>query len=420
MELVRGESLQSLLKREGRLAPERAVSLMRDVCAGVGVAHRMGIVHRDLKPGNIIVSPPYIEGERETAKVVDFGIAKLHDATVELRLTRTGMAVGTPYYMSPEQLRGEPLDARADVYSLGAVLHEMLTGAPPFDATSLTGLIAKLLNDPPPAFPPQLGVPNALEAACRRALSKSPEERQADGGVLGRELQSALATSTAGSQPINPASGRTTLLTVPPAPPTLLPAPPEQRSRGVRWAIVGLLALLAGAVLTATAVMYIRSLIIRREASSTTLNRNVNPTSNSDTHPLSGNSAISDQKGDAVQNAESESTSPSASAQDLTGNWIGTYGPSNGPATLVVNEDKDGRLSGVLDQGGVRVAFTGSVDAASRKVTIKETRVLSGSNWSLGENTGELSADGRKKSGTGRDELGAQFGVSYEWSFTKR
>jgi hypothetical protein len=77
-------------------------------------------------------------------------------------------------------------------------------------------------------------------------------------------------------------------------------------------------------------------------------------------------------------------------------------------------------LSGVLEQGGVRVAFTGSVDAASRKVTIKETRVLSGSNWSLGENTGELSADGRKMSGTGGDELGAQLGMSYEWSFTKK
>jgi serine/threonine protein kinase len=377
-------------------------------------------VHRDLKPGNIIVVPPEVEGERETVKVVDFGVAKLRDATVELRLTQTGAAVGTPYYMSPEQLRGEALDARADVYSLGAVLHEMLTGAPPFDATSLTGLIAKHLNDPPPALPPQLGVPTALEAVCRRALSKRPEERQADGSVLGRELQSALAASTVGPQPINPASGRTTLLTVPPVPPTILPAPPGQRSRRVKWAIGGLLALLAVAAITATAVMYIGSFITRREVSSTSFNRNINPANNSDTRPLSGSSANSDQEGDAVQNAESENAAPSTPGQDLTGKWNGTYGPSNGPATLLVNEDKGGKLSGFLEQAGVRVAFTGSIDAASRKVTIKETRVLSGSNWSLGENTGELSADGRKMSGTGRDELGAQLGMSYEWSFTKR
>jgi serine/threonine protein kinase len=420
MEFVRGESLQSLLKREGRLAPERAVSLMQDVCAGVGVAHRQGVVHRDLKPGNIIVVPADIEGERETVKVVDFGVAKLRDATVELRLTQTGTAVGTPYYMSPEQLRGEPLDARADVYSLGAVLYEMLTGAPPFDAASLTGLIWKHLNDPPRALPPQLGVPSALEAVCRRALSKRPEERQADASILRRELQPALAAATAGTQPVNPASGRTTLLIAPPVPPTLRPAPAPQGSNRVGWAIGGLLALLAGAVIIATAVIYIRSFTTRREAGSTSLNRNFNSTSNSDTGSLTDNSAISDQKGDAVQNAESENAPPSTLAQNLTGKWIGTYGPTNGAATLLINEHKGDKLSGVLEQGGVRVAFTGSVDAASRKVTLKETRLLSGSDWSLGENTGEISADGRKMSGTGRDELGAQLGMSYEWSFSKR
>jgi hypothetical protein len=296
----------------------------------------------------------------------------------------------------------------------------MLTGAPPFDAPSLTGLIWRHLNDPPPAFPPQLGALSALEAVCRKALSKRPEERQADATVLGRELQSALAASTVGSQPLTPASGQTTLLTVPPVPQTLRLTQPAQRSSRVSWAIGGLLALLAVAAIAATAVIYIRSFTTRREASSTNLNRNFNSTNNSDTGSLSGSSPISDQKGDAVQNAESGNSSPSTLAQNLTGKWIGTYGPTNGAATLLVNEQKGDKLSGVLEQGGVRVAFTGSVDANSRKVTIKETRVLSGSDWSLGENTGELSADGRKMSGTGRDELGAQLGMSYEWSFTKR
>jgi len=139
MEFVAGESLRAILKREGRLPLERALWLMRDICAGVGVAHRHNIVHRDLKPDNIIVLPPVSEGEREMAKVVDFGLAKLRDLAAGESLTQTGAVVGTPYYMSPEQCRGEALDARADVYSLGAMLYEMLAGIPPFTAPTITG-----------------------------------------------------------------------------------------------------------------------------------------------------------------------------------------------------------------------------------------------------------------------------------------
>src|SRR6185436_7754485 len=128
MELVKGESLRHVLEREGRLPPERAVKLMLDICAGVGVAHRRGLLHRDLKPDNVIVSPPNHEGERETAKVVDFGLAKVRDVAAQTSLTNTGAVLGTLYYMSPEQCSGEELDPRADVYSLGAMFYEMLTG----------------------------------------------------------------------------------------------------------------------------------------------------------------------------------------------------------------------------------------------------------------------------------------------------
>src|SRR2546421_6728428 len=172
MELIEGESLRALLRREGCLGAERAVSLMRDICAGVGAAHRRNIWHRDLKPDNVIVLAPDEDRERETVKVVDFGIAKLRDLAGGPTLTQTGVVMGTPYYMSPEQCRGESLDARSDVYSLGAMLYEMLVGLPPFTAKNSTGVIAKHLTESPHPLPKELGVPSAVEAVLMRALAK--------------------------------------------------------------------------------------------------------------------------------------------------------------------------------------------------------------------------------------------------------
>ncbi|MDT5269372.1 MAG: hypothetical protein QOH49_1558 [Acidobacteriota bacterium] len=195
MELVRGETLRDILRREGRLQPARAVALMRDVCAGVGAAHRRGIVHRDIKPDNIIVTPADEDHPFESVKVVDFGIAKLRDLAAESStLTEAGMMVGTLFYMSPEQCKGEPLDSRADVYSLGAMLHEMLAGAPPFTASNITSLIFKHVGEPPPPLPADLPVPQALRAAVLRALSKEPDARPRDASEFSREIQTALAT----------------------------------------------------------------------------------------------------------------------------------------------------------------------------------------------------------------------------------
>lgn len=191
MELVEGESLGDLIRREGALSPERAVALIRDVCSGVGAAHRRNIIHRDLKPDNVIILPPDEDRERESAKVVDFGLAKLRDMVAGNTLTRTGALIGTPYYMSPEQCRGEILDARADVYSLGAMLYEMLVGVPPFTATNLADLVAKHLYEEPPVLPKHLNVSREVETAYLRALSKQPMMRQADATELSRELKSA-------------------------------------------------------------------------------------------------------------------------------------------------------------------------------------------------------------------------------------
>ncbi len=199
MELVQGESLRSIMRREGRLAPSRAVALMRDVCGGVGLAHRRNIVHRDLKPDNVLVLPPEEGREFETAKVADFGIAKLLESVNDPALTQTGAVFGTPYYLSPEQCLGESVNARSDVYSLGAMLYEMLVGAPPFSATNLTGLITKHLTASPLPFAEDLAIPKALEAVCLKALAKDPASRQADASVFARELQEAMRVAASAS-----------------------------------------------------------------------------------------------------------------------------------------------------------------------------------------------------------------------------
>jgi len=193
MELVRGTSLRELLRREGRLPAARAVSLMRDICAGVSAAHRRGIVHRDLKPDNVIVAPPDEDHDSERVKVVDFGIAKLRDMAADGTLTQAGAVVGTPFYMSPEQCRGEHLDPRSDVYSLGAMLFEMLAGSPPFTASNASGVIIKHVSEPPPPLPAELNVPASLRDAVARALSKEPAARQLDAAEFARDMQAAAA-----------------------------------------------------------------------------------------------------------------------------------------------------------------------------------------------------------------------------------
>jgi len=402
---VRGASLREILKREGRLSPGRAVALMLDICAGVGVAHRHGLVHRDLKPDNVIVAAPEVEGEPEVAKVVDFGIAKLGSSTSEFNLTQTGTTLGTPFYMSPEQWQGEQLDARSDVYSLGAMLYEMLAGTPPYPAASLPELIAKQISQEAPAFPSPLHIPPALEQTCRTALAKNPEERPLDANLFSRELQAALQT---------PASQSATLRlphrqTFPGATDTARTLPliqSERRSPGMKW-------VLAGSATLVLVIVVIGAILIARSSIFNSNRANPNRTS-----VTSQNNAAHDEQTTA-NNANSASDSVASSRLDLAGKWTGTYGPSNNPATLTISEYKDGKFSGVLEQGGTRVAFTATLDPQSRRVTMKETRVLNGSGWSLGENTGELSADGRSMSGTGNDATGRQFGMSYQWSFSR-
>lgn len=203
MEFVPGISLGHWLKNGNRLPLERAVALMRHICAGVGAAHRSSIVHRDLKPDNIIIVPPSHESETETVKVVDFGIAKLRDLAVTQALTETGMIIGTPFYMSPEQCRGDELDARSDVYSLGVMFYEMIAGARPFSAPTPTGVIAKHLTQAPLPLHATLKIPPQVEAVLMRALAKESQARPADALAFARELEMAMKLALSGAQ-VNP------------------------------------------------------------------------------------------------------------------------------------------------------------------------------------------------------------------------
>ena len=189
MELVEGESLGRLIEQQGTLPEATAAEIIRQVCAAMDEAHRQGVVHRDIKPENILVqtTPDEIH-----VKVLDFGIAAVRDITIS-RLTRTGSIVGTPYYMSPEQCLGEELDGRSDIYGLGIVLFEMLTGVVPFNSATPTAVVVQQVNQAPPRLRTlNANISPAVEAVVLHALDKRREARPQTAGDLARELIAAV------------------------------------------------------------------------------------------------------------------------------------------------------------------------------------------------------------------------------------
>ncbi len=198
MEFVEGQNLREVVRHQGALSLRRAVVIARQVAAALAAAHELGIIHRDIKPDNILLTG---SGEAETAKVLDFGIAKMKESALGdsgAVATRTGMVVGTPQYISPEQAmgrRGSDLDGRADLYSLGVVLYEMVTGRLPFESDTAMGIILHHLQTPPPEpreVRPDLGIPDSLSAVLMRALQKEPDKRFPSATAMATALQEVL------------------------------------------------------------------------------------------------------------------------------------------------------------------------------------------------------------------------------------
>jgi eukaryotic-like serine/threonine-protein kinase len=185
MELVEGQSLKYLIQSRGALAPNVVLTVGKQLCRALEVAHEQGVIHRDIKPQNLIVEPS------GTLKVMDFGIARLAKRTQGM--TQAGMAVGTPEYMAPEQLMGGDVDFRTDLYAAGAVLFESATGRTPFVADSPITLVALQLKEtPPPPRALNADVPEALSALILRALSKDPAGRPQSAAVLFEELDAVV------------------------------------------------------------------------------------------------------------------------------------------------------------------------------------------------------------------------------------
>jgi serine/threonine-protein kinase len=194
MEYVEGESLHDLLAREKRLSPELAFELIAAICSGVGAAHHQGIVHRDLKPLNIMIckDKPSIA---QAVKILDFGLAKIKSGELLgsfIQAQTTGL-MGSPYYMAPEQWSDDDPDARSDIYSLGVMLFQMLSGDVPFKGSSIPAIMKKHISDPPPTFA-DMGVEISpeLEDAVRHTLQKEPVNRTPNVEAMVEELKAAV------------------------------------------------------------------------------------------------------------------------------------------------------------------------------------------------------------------------------------
>ena len=255
MQLVEGRDLAAILHDRGRISSDDAVEVAIAVASALEAAHRRGIVHRDVKPGNILITD---DGD---VKVTDFGIAR---AVSEASMTVTGTTLGSVHYFSPEQARGDEVTGRSDVYALGIVLYEMLTGHRPFEGDSAAGVALKRLTENPPR-PMVAGqpLPPGLEAILRRALEREPDKRFPDAGSFAEALRawrkdpSAVPAGLVGAVPVPaplPAAGEPTVYVPPPVarPSDRAPyaGPPRQQARRVErregqpwW--IWLLALLA-------------------------------------------------------------------------------------------------------------------------------------------------------------------------------
>jgi len=194
MEYLEGVELGSIIEREGAINVARALKISSQICRALAAAHAQGIVHRDLKPENIFLITR--GGEADVVKVLDFGIAKTTEAEAarERRLTSPGMAMGTPEYMAPEQAAGRPADARCDVYALGAIMYEMVTGQPPYTGDNFMEILTKkATQDPPPPISVRPDLPLQVSELVMQAMARNPDHRPQSMETLEYELTKCLS-----------------------------------------------------------------------------------------------------------------------------------------------------------------------------------------------------------------------------------
>jgi len=224
MELVDGEPLSTLLHREAPLPPDRALDIVGQAALALQAAHDAGVVHRDVKPGNLLIRPDGV------VKVTDFGIARAIDAAP---VTQTGMVVGTAAYLSPEQAAGRPLTPASDIYGLGVVTYECLSGRRPFDDGSPVAVAMAHINTKPPALPKD--TPPLVADFVNRALDKDPARRQPSAGDFGRTALALAATlrgtGAADAEPEHPPTKVLTSLNVAVAAPAAAVTDEEERER---------------------------------------------------------------------------------------------------------------------------------------------------------------------------------------------
>src|SRR5919199_544427 len=203
MEFVNGRTLKEILNAEGRLMPRRALEITADICAALDFSHRHQIIHRDIKPGNVMLT------QTGQVKVMDFGIARALASGVAT-MTQTSAVIGTAQYLSPEQARGEAVDARSDVYATGCVLYELLTGHPPFVGDNPVSVAYQhVREDPRPPSESNPDVPPQVDAVVLKALAKNPANRYQSAGEMRADLLRAAAGRPVFAPPVLTEAERT-------------------------------------------------------------------------------------------------------------------------------------------------------------------------------------------------------------------
>jgi beta-lactam-binding protein with PASTA domain/tRNA A-37 threonylcarbamoyl transferase component Bud32 len=252
MEFVQGRTLRDIIKAEGRLPVRRALEITADVCAAIDFSHRNGIVHRDIKPANVMIT------ESGAVKVMDFGIARAM-ADDQATVTQTANVIGTAQYLSPEQARGETVDARSDVYSTGCLLYELVSGSPPFQGDSPVAVAYQHVRESamaPSSRNPQ--VPPAVDSIVMKAISKNQLNRYQTAGEMRSDLQRALADQPVAAEAVMSDAERTQFIARTPPPPVAVARreeyyeDEEERNNSMVWvAIVVALLLVIGAAVAA-------------------------------------------------------------------------------------------------------------------------------------------------------------------------